>query len=162
MVIQRDRLQRIYDELCRGPLSSEADRAFLREQAGRNLRDDEARWMLRAFGELRDSANAPFIEPYLDRCDAPALAHDALWALWRCGLQAKYKDYILRAVNPGFDWDKDREVRTSALYGVGEYLRDHRDPQFARVIAELVDQNDDPMLKALALVTLAKERSEER
>jgi len=52
-------------------------------------------------------------------------------------------------VNPGFDWDRRREARTTALYGAGEYLRDHRDVDFARMIAELVDRNDDPLLRTL-------------
>lgn len=141
------RLWRIYEDLCRRKLPSEADRAFLTAQAKRSLSDDEAIWLLRALGELRDPVAAPLIEPYLQRSDAPPLVHDALWALWRSGLQARYKDYILRAVNPGFDWDTGREVRTTALYGAGEYLRDHKDLDFARMIAELVDRNDDPLLR---------------
>jgi hypothetical protein len=143
------RLRRIYEKLCEGILPNAADRAYLKDQAERGLADDQARLLLQAFGLLRDPAMAPLVEPYLRRHDAPALAHEALWALCRIGLQAKYRDYIMPAVNPGFDWDRDHDVLVSALYGVGEYLRDHRDPEFARMIAELVDRDDDPFLRPL-------------
>jgi len=44
---------------------------------------------------LRDPGIAPLIEAYLRRTDVPALAAEALRTLWRSGLQAKYKDYML-------------------------------------------------------------------
>lgn len=106
--------------------------------------------MLRAFGELRDPVAAPLIEPYLLHADAPAFAHEALWTLCPSGLQARYKDWILRAVNPDFEWDKRLDVRVSALFGARECLRgDHKDPELARRIAEIVDRNDDPLLRTL-------------
>lgn len=48
----------------------------------------------------------------------------------RAGLQRNYEgNYILNAVSPGSSWDKDRDVLTTALYGAGLYLRDHRDAE---------------------------------
>ena len=149
MVVQRDRLRRIYEKLCEGVLPSDADRAYLKARAERSLPDDQAKLLLRTLALLRDPATAPSIEPYLHRHDAPELPREALRALCRIGLQAEYRDYIMHAVNPGFDWDRERGVRVSALYGVGDYLCAQRDPQFARMIAELVDRNDDPLLRSL-------------
>ena len=89
-------LQRIYDDLCRGTALSETDRAFLMQQARRSLPDDQALLLLDILVLLRDPAAAPLIEGYLQRSEAPRLPQRALWALCRSGLQAKYKDYILR------------------------------------------------------------------
>lgn len=143
------KLWRTYLNLWRGTFPSDKDRTWLTESARRDQPDEEAEWLLRTLGLLGDPVLAPLIEPYLQRTDAPELANEALWALCRCGLQATYKDYILHAVNPGFDWDQDWEVRTSALYGAGEYLRNHKDPDFARMIAELVDRDHEPPWRSL-------------
>lgn len=143
------RFRRIYEDLARGIFPIENDRTFLMAQANHSLPDDQALLLLEIFELLRDPTLAPLIEPYLQRSDAPALAQEALWALCQAGIAAEYKEYILQAVNPGFDWDLDRDVRVSALYGAGEYLHHHQDPDFAHMIAELIDRNDDPVLRSL-------------
>jgi hypothetical protein len=149
MGVWPNRLRWIHEKLCEGVLPSDADRAYLKDLAKRSLPDDQAKLLLRALALLCDPSTAPSVEPYLHRHDAPELAREALRALCRAGLQSEYRDYIMHAVNPGFDWDRGRDVRVSALYGIGDYLCDHRDPQFAHLIAELVDRNDDPMLRTL-------------
>jgi len=142
------KLNRIYQQLSRGDTPTSDDRKFLIECARRRLSNEESRLVLESFGLIRDPDLAFLIEPYLQRTDAPDLVKEALWALCRSGRQLQHKDYILRAVNPGFTWDTRWDVRAAALHGAGEYLRDHKDQEFAQMIVELADRNDDPHLRS--------------
>jgi hypothetical protein len=138
-------LQLIYEQLCRhAPISPNA-REFLVRLADANLPVDKGEMLLTCLGLLGDPGLAPLIERYLTRSDAPRLVHEALRALSRLGLVGKYKDFILRAVSPGFDWDVDDRVRTMAIYAAGSYLKNHRDHDFARMIAKLAGRTDDAL-----------------
>jgi hypothetical protein len=131
-------LKRIYVALCRHEPPSDADRAFLFALGKQSLPDNQTKLLLETFGVLGDPSAEPLVERFLRRTDAPALVREALGALWWMGLTGKYKPFILQAVDPGFAWDGEWPgVYVTALFAAGCYLRDHRDKDFATMIANL-------------------------
>jgi hypothetical protein len=137
------RLKRVYLALCRDDEPpSDADRAFLLDLGKRALPDDLAEMLLRTFKVIGDPSAEPLVEPFLHRTDAPILVDVALQALWWMGLTAKYKPFILQAVEPGFAWDApSADIHVTALYAAGSYLREHHDKEFARMIAEFAGRD---------------------
>ncbi len=100
--------------LKQGDTLSEQESSFLREHMETCRCPDAILDIMGCFRQINDSANVPWVEPYLYRQDIE-FAKRALWTLCWLGQGERFRAYILEAVEPGFDGDPKRELPTGAL-----------------------------------------------
>lgn len=116
------------------------------EQTQCALPSDQTHMLIDAIGLLHDAAAALSVEKFLNDTDHPGLASEALWTLCRSGLTMKHKEYLVKAINPGYEWDHLYKVQGTFLLCIGEYLRDNRGSDFECILCHLAGRNDDALL----------------
>ncbi len=122
---------------------------FLRAQLKADVAASTFGTLAACFRQLNDPGNVPLIEPYISRKD-PTKAAAALWTLCWLDQTERLKPYILEAIEPGLPWDNRRKVSNNAISGIGHYLRNHRDRDFAQLILRWATRGpDDEFYKAL-------------
>ena len=140
------RLTDIYLSLCKHEVLTEEDRAFLFRLMEQSLPDEIVMKLLRAFSLLCDPASASWAKQCLGRTDNARVAAEGLRTLCHLGLTIEHKDYIMRAISPGYIWDKRQNVLGTAMYCIANYLRDNRDADLVKLIRSLVERVGDPLL----------------
>ncbi|MFT7840719.1 hypothetical protein Q5530_31655 [Saccharothrix sp. BKS2] len=89
-----------------------------------------------------------------DDAELAKLALQTLCTFW--GLTESYLDFV-RAFLDGVSWDYSGDVQLIAASAAGEHLRDHTDTGLlARLVELAYPENDNPVLRRVALEALAR------
>jgi hypothetical protein len=120
-------------------------------------RNRDPHTLLSIIGEAGGSELATTVEPFLESQDDPMLAGLALFILTnRWGLASQYRAKLIDFVK-GVAWDREDDVRLTAIASSGEYLRERPDEEMLdELLAIAQNGREDGLLRQAALAALGR------